>query len=271
MTYFYFLIFFLGIPLIILSLLPWFDKRLGRVLPLSMRNIPGSLALVIHILVAVIYTTPWDNYLVATGVWYYNPRLVYGLTLGYVPIEEYLFFGLQTSMTGLLFLIVARRIKIPEQLQYSEWKLPLPILLGSGVIWLCAVASLVLGWQPGTYLALIVVWALPPILLQLAFGGDILWRHRRLIAIVLISVTVYLGLADSLAIGAGTWTIAPQKSLAHQILGILPLEELSFFLATNTLIIFGMLLIMTSESATRWEKINGGLSSARLKRQQRQP
>ena len=52
-------------------------------------------------LVALIYTTPWDNYLVATGVWWYDPRLVSGLTLGWVPAEEYCFFILQTLLTGL--------------------------------------------------------------------------------------------------------------------------------------------------------------------------
>jgi lycopene cyclase domain-containing protein len=51
--------------------------------------------------IAVIYTTPWDNYLVATRVWYYDPRLVLNITLWYVPIEEYTFFVLQTFLTGL--------------------------------------------------------------------------------------------------------------------------------------------------------------------------
>lgn len=50
--------------------------------------------------IAVIYTTPWDNYLVATRVWYYDPRLVLGIRLWYVPIEEYTFFILQTFLTG---------------------------------------------------------------------------------------------------------------------------------------------------------------------------
>ncbi len=50
---------------------------------------------------AVIYTTPLDNYLVATRVWYYDPRLVLNVQLGFVPLEEYLFFVLQTLLTGL--------------------------------------------------------------------------------------------------------------------------------------------------------------------------
>jgi lycopene cyclase domain-containing protein len=60
--------------------------------------------------IAIAYTTPWDNYLVASGVWYYNPALVLKVTLGWVPIEEYLFFVLQTFLTGLVALWLWRRL-----------------------------------------------------------------------------------------------------------------------------------------------------------------
>ncbi len=61
------------------------------------------------ILVALAYTTPWDNYLVATGVWYYDPARVWNIVLGYVPLEEYLFFVLQVTLTGLITLWLIRR------------------------------------------------------------------------------------------------------------------------------------------------------------------
>ena len=59
--------------------------------------------------IAVVYTTPWDNYLVASGVWYYDPKMVLNITLGYVPLEEYLFFILQTFLTGLFVFWLWRR------------------------------------------------------------------------------------------------------------------------------------------------------------------
>ena len=52
------------------------------------------------IVVALIYTTPWDNYLVARGVWHYPAESVL-FRIGYVPFEEYLFFGLETVLVGL--------------------------------------------------------------------------------------------------------------------------------------------------------------------------
>lgn len=109
MTYFGFLLRFIGIPLVILAGLTWWDARRGRRLPPELRGLPAWPVLLAHVAAAVIWTTPWDNYLVATGVWYYDPRLVTGVTLGWVPIEEYTFFVVQTLMTGLWLLWLARR------------------------------------------------------------------------------------------------------------------------------------------------------------------
>ena len=104
MTYFGFLIRFIGIPLLILAVLTAWDWHKGRRLPDDLRKQPAWLALLAHVIAAVVWTTPWDNYLVATGVWYYDPNLVTGITLGWVPIEEYTFFVVQTLMTGLWLL-----------------------------------------------------------------------------------------------------------------------------------------------------------------------
>jgi putative membrane protein len=109
MTYFGFLIRFIGIPLLILAALTAWDWRRGRRLPPALSHVRPVWVLLAHVAAAVIWTTPWDNYLVATGVWYYNPQLVTGITLGWVPIEEYTFFVVQTLLTGAWLLWLARR------------------------------------------------------------------------------------------------------------------------------------------------------------------
>ncbi|MDX1617037.1 MAG: lycopene cyclase domain-containing protein, partial [Candidatus Promineifilaceae bacterium] len=100
MTYFGFLLRFLIVPILLLLGLTWFDRRQGRHLPARLSSWPVVPAIFIHVLIALLYTTPWDNYLVATEVWWYDPALVTGITLGWVPIEEYTFFVLQPIMTG---------------------------------------------------------------------------------------------------------------------------------------------------------------------------
>lgn len=212
MTYFGFLAQFLVIPILLLALLTWLDLRRGRTLPPDLRGWPAWAVLLGHIAVALIYTTPWDNYLVATGVWWYNPNLVTGVTLGWVPIEEYTFFVLQPILGSLWLFYLARRLPVdPHPLPFAR-PLSWGLLLGLGLLWSSMAAILIGGWKPGTYLALILVWALPPVMLQIGFGVDILWRYRRLILFTLLSVTLYLSLADTLAIGSGTWTIDPAQS-----------------------------------------------------------
>jgi lycopene cyclase domain-containing protein len=110
---------------------------------------------------------------------------------------------------------------------------------------------LVAGWQPGTYLGLILVWALPPIMLQTVFGADILWGYRRLVLPGFIIPTLYLSFADTLAIRAGTWTIDPAQTTGIHFPGGLPLEEFIFFLVTNLLISFGTTLVLARESQQR--------------------
>lgn len=251
MTYFGFLAQFLGIPIVLLAVLTWLDRRRGRAWPTALSGWPAWSVLLGHMGVALVYTTPWDNYLVATGVWWYNPALVTGLVIGWVPIEEYTFFILQPLLTGLWLFYLARRLPVEPRSQPIPWSIRLTLLASLGTLWLGTVAILALGWKPGIYLALILVWALPPVMFQVGFGLDILWRHRRLIGLTLTSITLYLSLADTLAIGSGTWTIDPAQSLQIYLGGILPIEEFIFFLMTNVLLVFGVILVLAKESQSR--------------------
>lgn len=265
MTYFGFLAQFLGIPLLILAVLTWWDQRRGLQLPARLHSWPARYVILAHIVLAVLYTTPWDNYLVATGVWWYDPQLVTGLTLGWVPIEEYTFFVVQTLAMGLWVVWLAKRVgggqgdkatrrqgdkvNLSPRLGAGRWLATLPV----GLVWLISVVVLFSGWAPGTYLTLILAWALIPVLIQLALGADILWHYRGVVAWALIPATLYLCLADALAISSGTWTIDPAQSTGLHV-GPLPLEEAIFFLMTNTLVVFGMVLVLAQESQSRVPK-----------------
>jgi lycopene cyclase domain-containing protein len=100
MSYLFFLILFVGIPLAALIRMHFMWRSVRRI---------DLIAIAALGIVAVVYTTPWDNYLVASGVWYYNPALVLRIVIGYVPIEEYTFFVLQTVLTALFALWLWRR------------------------------------------------------------------------------------------------------------------------------------------------------------------
>jgi lycopene cyclase domain-containing protein len=255
MTYFAFLLRFLGIPIVILSIVAYLDHRQGRAIPGRLRHWPFAAAVGLLVVVALLYTTPWDNYLVATGVWYYDPALVTGVTLGWVPIEEYTFFVVQTILAGLWMLFLMRRLRLdgPYPPLSARWRL-VPVFLLTPV-WLTSVVVLVSGWAPGTYLGLELAWALLPILIQIGFGGDILRRYGQLVLLSILGMTVYLCVSDFLAIGSGTWAISPGHSLNILIGGVLPFEEVVFFLLTNTLIAFGVVLVISQEGQARVREI----------------
>ena len=100
MTYARFLALFVGVPILVSAWLLREDLRRRRFAPMLM-------------LLAVVYvaTTPWDNYAVAHGLWDFDPERIWGVRLIYLPLEEYLFFGLQTVLTGLW--VRARLARLP--------------------------------------------------------------------------------------------------------------------------------------------------------------
>jgi len=114
MTYFGFLLRFLFVPIIIFLIITLWDNRNNKQIHGFRNGKAVWMAIGVHVLLAVVYTTPWDNYLVATGVWYYNPKLVTGIVFGYVPIEEYTFFVVETILSGLWWWFLSRRLSSPS-------------------------------------------------------------------------------------------------------------------------------------------------------------
>ena len=250
MTYFGFLLRFLVLPILLLAGVAWWDGRRGRGLPHALQGQPFRWAVAVMPIVALLYTTPWDNYLVATRVWWYKPELVTGFVIGWVPLEEYTFFILQPIFTGLFFLALLRRLPHDAQPAHQPRQRYRPALALGG-LWLMMLVLFLGQYGPTLYLSLTLVWALPPIIFQLAFGGDILWRHRRAIGLAILLPTLYLSVADALAIDGGTWTINPEKSLNIFLGGVLPIEEAVFFLLTNILVVMGLALVCAQESQGR--------------------
>lgn len=249
MTYLGFLFRFVFIPILILSGLTCWDLRQQAGLPRLQEKLIWRV-IIIHIGLALVYTTPWDNYLVASGVWFYNPRLVTGVVIGWVPLEEYTFFVVETLLSGLWWVFLARRLPDAGVFRPSR----AGRLVGFGflfVIWLLCIGLFFSGWKPGTYLSITLCWALPAIFPQFLFGADILWHQRWLVFWAIVPMSLYLSLADMAALKATTWSISADQTIGMRFLGILPLEEIVFFFVTNTLIAFGMTLMLSNTSQQR--------------------
>jgi lycopene cyclase domain-containing protein len=260
MTYFAFLFYFVLIPILILLAIAISDHRAGKMISgFNNKLVPFGIA--VHVFLAVTYTTPWDNYLVATGVWSYNPNLVTGIVIGYVPIEEYTFFIVETILAGLWWWFLARRIALtpsPSPNGRGEFPLNKALIIFSSslllvVFWLFFTYQFFFGADEWNYLGIIFFWALPAILPQLIFGADILWHHRKLVFWSIFVPGLYLALMDIVALSETTWQISRTQTLGIDFFGILPLEEVTFFFITNVLISFGMTLMLSDLGRARFE------------------
>ncbi len=278
MTYFDFLLRFVILPILFFLFIALWDETRSKHINGFRNGKAVWMAIGIHVLLAVTYTTPWDNYLVATGVWYYNPDLVTGIVLGYVPIEEYTFFIVETILAGLWWWFLARRLHpllpkgeapgvrgrfIPnKQLIYVS-------TFVFAFLWLLFTYLFFFGEEKWTYLSITLFWALPPILLQLLFGADILWHYRKLVFLSIFVPGTYLSLMDIVALNETTWSISPAQTTGILFFGILPLEEVVFFFITNVLIAFGMTLFLANVNEGRvaeWKSQLNGWREAGFRR-----
>ena len=243
MTYLEYLILFIIFP-IILAL--WYLVRSIRTT--SQNTIIGPRYIIISLLIlsiiAFVYTTPWDNYLVANEIWSYKPNQILGIIIGYVPIEEYSFFVLETILVGLITLIVLLKFPLnnPETINYGITKEKLILLGYFFVIWVTMLVLFVCDYPSFKYMSLILVWALPPIVLQLLLGWDIIFKNFTKISLLIFLTGIYLSLTDFVAISLDIWEINSDYIINLNI-GVLPFEEILFFFVTTILITFGTILI----------------------------
>lgn len=246
MTYLQFLLFFLFPPIAILSAYFYSSKFEFK------REFIGAILLLC--ILALTYTTPWDNYLVATNVWSYPLDRIIG-TIGYVPIEEYCFFILQTIMSGLWCFFVCSKLGLRRY----------PLRFHKGLVFI-TIALLLEGFSlfallfsHTRYLGLILAWGMPIVFLQLLFGFEGVRRNLIALSFSLAVPTLYLWLADAYAISAGIWTISPEQTTGLHIFG-LPVEEAIFFLITNVMVVQGVILFaglekksLSSLRVTNWK------------------
>jgi lycopene beta-cyclase len=237
MSYLSFLLYFILAPTVVLALgIAIEQKRKKNTWPTLSRHWLGTLILA---LIAIVWTTPWDNAIVARGVWSYGVDRVIG-TLGVVPVEEYAFMFLMPFLNAAALAWFMRGTVIGP----TRWRLPQPEARRAVLLLATALGGaglLLLQFEPGIYFGAILIWFTPPLALQACFDPSTLLRRWRIVAVGTLLPTFYLSLADAYAIGQGIWTIHPETRTGLGI-GILPFEEILFFFTTSLLIVQGLVL-----------------------------
>lgn len=93
-----------------------------------------------------------------------------------------------------------------------------------------------------TYLIFELGWGLPVLALQWVAGHRRLWEARSVLLLAVAIPTLYLTVADGVAIANGVWTLHGDRIVNVRI-GDVPLEECIFFLLTNAMVVQSVLLV----------------------------
>lgn len=232
LTYLGFLALFVCVPLSGLLLASVATARSSRP---SLRL--QATGIVVIVALALAYTTPWDNHLIATGVWWYGDGTV-AARIWRAPIGEYLFVVLQSVLVGLW------TFQRDDPVVAAVGQTRRDALLGAGAgLAVTALGVLfLLGPSETYYVGAIFAWAGPVFALQWAVGSRyLLVVRRRLVALVLLPV-VYLSTIDRIAIELGLWTLSPDYTTGLTVAG-LPIEEGAFFLVTSLFVVQGLVLL----------------------------
>ncbi|MFW6018850.1 MAG: lycopene cyclase domain-containing protein [Halapricum sp.] len=202
------------------------------------RPVVRAIPVVVILALALAYTTPWDNYLIHRGVWWYGEDVVAG-RIWLAPIEEYLFILLQPIVATLWLVLISGAFEWPtERIEMTLRDRLLGVAAAAGI----GVVGVAMLTRPATfYMGAILAWAAPVLALQWAVGWRYLLARWRLTAVGTVVPAVYFSAADRIAIEYGIWSLSERYTTGLTI-GGLPIEEGTFFLVTTLFVVQGLVL-----------------------------
>jgi putative membrane protein len=198
----------------------------------------------------MLFTTPWDNLAAKWGIWGF-PREKYSFRIGWLPVEEYAFFLLQS--VNVMLAVRALLWLVPDWQTGQETALSRTalILLGVSVLpWLFIAVQL--RWLrrrvgPRVNYANHLAWFLPVLYFQWVLAPPLFSAHVLLLLAVTFLFGIYYTLADLVAVRGGTWFFDEKQITGWKLRGVLPWEEIAFFFLTSLLVAQSYLLLLPAE------------------------
>ena len=197
----------------------------------------ATAGIAILVAIAYAYTVPWIAYMIRRGAWSYADGAVLIRALS-IPLGEYLFVAIQTLVVA----FALHRLGFDPTFRDGDFdRVPRAAgalagigMLGGG-LWLVSLDPSLL------YLGGLIAWVGPVLALQWAVGWPYLLARWRTYLVGITAPTVYLWIADRVALASGVWILSDEYTTGLSLLG-LPIEEALFFLVTNAFVIQGLLL-----------------------------
>jgi lycopene cyclase domain-containing protein len=223
------------IALAAVTMLGWYGRRSSRE---DSPSVVRPFAVAVITLIALVYTIPWDNYLIYRGVWWYGDGRV-TVVLWNAPLSEYVFILLVPLIGALWLHLLSLVVTAPSTAVTVSRRQRITGAVAGAVVGV--VGLLMTTGDQTLYVGSILAWSGPVLALQWAVGWPYLWARRRLVVAGILVPTLYLSAIDRIAIASGAWQLSPDLTTGIT-LGGLPVEEGLFFLVTSVFIIQGLVL-----------------------------
>ncbi len=198
----------------------------------------------------MIFTTPWDNYAAKCGIWGFSEGQ-YSRKVGYLPVEEYLFFVIQSLQAMALTVLVLKWGDYHSLESLSDAARGSRLISGGIVFLVCMVLGLLVSakWRYRAggkwhYTWHLFFWFLPVVALQWWIAPDVLLPRWPVLAVVTLMLGTYLSWADWMAIKRNIWFFDHQQTTGVNIGGKMPWEEAAFFYLTSLLVSQSFLILL---------------------------
>ncbi|XP_027845625.2 uncharacterized protein LOC114125977 [Aphis gossypii] len=189
-------------------------------------------------IIAFVYTTPWDNYIIYNKGWSYPSEKVLGV-FGYVPIEEYMFFITQTVLTSLWALLCVRWSTPCLNFNYDKHSYQLIRWIPIAFLAIATVVGYIITipGQPTFYLGCILWWVSPVVMFLWYGAGNFFVKKIIPCSFAVLVPTLYLCWVDQFALKENIWHINEKTMLNIFVAEDLPFEEAFFFFISNVIIV----------------------------------
>jgi len=199
--------------------------------------------------IVVAFTSPWDNWAVAKGIWDF-PEERTRFRIGHLPVEEYAFFIIQSLEVMWLSWILLRWVPPPHGAPQPRWIGEPQVLRQIGfllIVWV-GMGIALKEWPKRErrvhYAWHLLYWFLPVVVLQWMVAGPMLRAYSFHVWVPTLMIGTYLCLADWYAIGKGIWFFDSKQITGLKIAGIMPWEEVAFFYITSLLVSQTFLILL---------------------------
>ncbi|XP_026805481.1 bifunctional lycopene cyclase/phytoene synthase-like [Rhopalosiphum maidis] len=189
--------------------------------------------------IGLVYTTPLNNYIFYRKGRSYAPEDILGV-IGHVPIEEYVFFVVQTVLTSLWALLCVRWSTPCLNFNYDKHSYQLIRWIPIAFLAIATVVGYIIAipGQSTFYLGCVLWWVSPVVIFMWYGAGNFFIKKIIPCTFAIVVPTLYLCWIDQIALKENIWHIN-EKTMLNIIFVAedLPFEEAIFFLISNVIVV----------------------------------